>query len=237
MSLLTICQAAFVRMGLTSPSAVVTATDQQTQRVLAFAQEEGEELASRWAWQGLQREANFSTVANETQGTLASICGADFNYIVNETIWNRTQRRPIFGPKSQAEWQALKAAFVNGPWYQYRIRQNAILFTPVPGVGDQCYFEWISKNWVIKASDGTGSPIWTNDADTSYLDERLLTLGIIWRWKSAKGFDYAEDFAKYERAVADAIARDGGKPRLSLTPGSRDLYPGVIVPAGNWGTP
>lgn len=235
MSLLTICQQAFVRMGLPSPTAVTTATDAQTLRVLSFANEEGQELAARWAWQGLQREASFTTVATEQQGTLATICGADYGWIVNETIWNRTQRRPIFGPKSEAEWQALKAAFVNGPWYQFRIRQNAILFTPVPAAGDSCYFEWISKNWVIKASDGTGSTIWTADADTSYMDERLMTLGIIWRWKQARGFDYAEDFAKYERAVDDAIARDGGKPRLSLNAGANDLYPGVIVPAGNWG--
>lgn len=236
MSLLTLCQQAFVRIGLPSPSAVMTATDSQTLRVLAFANEEGQELAARWAWQGLQREANFTTVAAEQQGTLASVCGPDYGWIVNETIWNRTQRRPIFGPKSQAEWQALKAAFVNGPWYQYRIRQNAILFTPIPAAGDQCYFEWISKYWVI-TSTGGGSSTWTNDADTTYLDERLLTLGIVWRWKQAKGFDYAEDFAKYERAVADAIARDGGKPRLSLNAGANDLYPGVIVPAGNWGVP
>jgi hypothetical protein len=38
-----------------------------------------------------------------------------------------------------------------------------------------------------------------------------MTQGVIWRWKAAKGLEYAEDYNKYERLVADQMGRDGGK--------------------------
>ena len=74
----------------------------------------------------------------------------------------------------------------------------------------------------------------TADTDISKLDERLLTLGGIWRWKAAQKLDYAADQEKYELAVNDAIARDGSKPVLSLDGGGKDFFPGYLVQAGNY---
>jgi hypothetical protein len=227
MSLLTLVQDACRRVSLARPNAVMSATDEQTQQLLGLANEEGQELAARYPWQALTNQAQFFTVGTEVQGTIQALTGPGFNWILNETIWNRTQRRPIFGPQSPAKWQELKASFMNGPWIQYRIRGNQLLFLPTPAVGEDCYFEWQSKYWVQSA--GGDSFQYVNDADTSYLDERLITLGVIWRWKAAKGLEYAEDFAKYERAIGDAMNRDATKPRLNLDGGGTDLFP-----AGNW---
>ena len=75
---------------------------------------------------------------------------------------------------------------------------------------------------------------WSADDNVPLLDEDLLILGTIWRWKKLKGFEYAEDFADYERQVMDAMGRDGGKPTLSLTGSTYDIAPVVIVPSGSW---
>lgn len=229
MSLLTMMRSVFPRIGLSAPAQVVSSTDKTVQQVLALANEEGQELASRYTWQALIREATFTTVASETQGSITTIAGSDFDFILNETIWNRSLKRPVFGPKSPSEWQQLKAQFMNGPWNQYRIRGNDIIFLPVPAAGQDCYFEWYSKNWAANAST------WATDEDTSVLSERLMALGVIWRWKELKNLEYAEAFNKYERAVDDATARDGGKPTLNLGSGNVDIFPAVVVPSGNWG--
>jgi len=179
------------------------------------------------------RIGSVGIVGQQSQGTIQSICGPDFNFIVNETMWNRTQRRPVFGPKSPAEWQQLKAQFMQGPWIQYILRGNQLLMLPSPSPGFQIYFEWISKYWCTSAG-GAGQSSFQADTDVGVLDERLLTLGCIWRFKQMNKLDYAEAQDTYEAAVQDAIGRDGSKPRLNLAGAQSDIYPGVVVPAGSW---
>lgn len=230
---LQIVQAACKRIGILSPNAAVTATDQQIIQLVSLAEEEGQELATRFAWEALQVEATFNTVAAQVQTTLAAITSG-FDYIVNDTIWNRTLRRPVYGPKSQQDWQQAKANQINGPFNSFRIIADAINFYPNPVAGQTCAFEYQSRAWVNKATGGTADT-WTADADTSKLDGQLMVLGIIWRWKAAKGLDYAEDYAKYERRVTDAMGRDGGKPKLDMGGGCVDIQPVVLVPRGSFG--
>jgi hypothetical protein len=234
-TLLSIVQTIAPKFGLPSPNAAASSTDQNIQQIVAFVNEDGQELASRAAWQFLRNEATFNTVATESQGSVLTICGADFNFIVNDTFYNRSQRRPVFGPKSPQEWQNLKATFMQGPWIQYIIRGNNILFLPVPAAGQACYFEWCTDNWATDLAGVTGKPAMTVDTDIPKLDARLLALGALWRFKRAKGLDWEADFDKAEEAITDAISRDGAKPTLNLVGTQTDIYPGVIVPAGNWG--
>lgn len=237
MSLLQIVQSAAVRFGLSSPNSAASNTDLNIQQIVALVNEEGQELAARASWQELTRESSFTTVAAEAQGSITTLAGSDFSFVLNETMWNRTQRRPLFGPKSPAQWQQLQAQFVQGPWQQYRIRGNQVLFIPAPAAGQLVYFEWVSKNWATDSTGATGKTSMTADTDIGVLDERLITLGAIWRFKAAKKFDYAEDFQKYEQAVEDALARNSSKPRLNLAGTDTDYYPGVFVSAGNWMVP
>ena len=234
MSLLSMVTQVCRRIGITAPNAVYSSADPQIIQLLALANEEGEELSSRYPWQSMHKEANFTTVATERQGNMTTLTGADFRYIVNEAFYNRSLRRPVFGPLSDDQWQNLKAMQINGPWNQYRIRGNQMLFIPVPAAGQSCYFEWQSKNWCSDSTGVTTRSSWGADDDIGILDETLMLHGLVWRWKQAKGFDYSEDFAKYEALVADAESRDGGKPILTGDMNKYDVYPGVLVPSGSW---
>lgn len=177
--------------------------------------------------------ASIAMVGAQSQGDIRTLTGQDFNFIVNETMWNRSQRRPVFGPKSPAEWQQLKAQFMQGPWIQYALRGNQLLFLPVPSPGFAIYFEWISKYWAQSAL-GAGQTSMLTDTDTALVDERLLTLGALWRFKQLNKLEYAEDVDNYEKAVADSISRDGSKGRLNLAGAQTDIFPGVVVPSGSW---
>jgi hypothetical protein len=101
----------------------------------------------------------------ETQGALTTIAPG-CKFIVNDTIWNRTLRMPVFGPDGAQLWQQQKAMYYAGPWNQYRVRGGNILFVPVPTAGQSCYFEYVSQNWVTLASGGTGSAF-AADADVA----------------------------------------------------------------------
>lgn len=229
MSVLSIIKETCRRIGLTVPNAATGSADPQIIQLVAILNEEGQELAQRHEWQRLVTEATFETVADTVQTTIPS----GMKYIINDTIWNRDLRRPVFGPLTGQRWQQLKAMSMQGPWHQFRIVGNEIKFIPAPSAGQHCYYEYVSKNWVYDIV-GLGKETFTSDDDETYLDEQLLALGLKWRWKSAKGMEYAEDFNTYERRVLDAIGRDGSRDTLNMTDNRWDIYPGIVVPSGSW---
>jgi len=175
-------------------------------------------------------------VGTQTQGVMTTLAGPDFSWVLNDTMWDRTTRRPVFGPKAPAEWQQLQAQLLTGPWWQYRIRGGQLLFIPAPAVGDLIYFEWISKYWVGQAATATTgyAATWGADTDVAILDERLIALDTLWRYKRAKKLEYSEDFDIAEAAITDAMTRNASKPRLNLAGAAGDILPGVFVPAGSW---
>lgn len=215
MSFLTIVQNACLRVGLSSPNAAISNTDDNVKRMVSLATEEGEDLANLYRWQRLCNESTFVSTAAESQGAITTLAGTDFNYIANDTVWNRTKNRQMF-PCTDAEWQAMKANNVTGPYEKFRIRGNTFRVIPTMTAGETVAFEWYSKNF-CESSGGTGQSAWAADTDTGVLDEGIMTLGIIWRWKAVMGLDYSEDFSKYEVRVVNATARDGAKKRLVLS--------------------
>ena len=233
LSCLQLVQTVCKRIGIQAPTQAYTSQDQQIIQLLSLVEEEGQEQATRYPWEVLQTEATFTTLAAQVQGNINTIAPG-FDYIINDTIWNRTLRRPVYGPKSEQDWQQAKAMQINGPFNSFRIIGDVLNFYPVPVAGQTCAFEYISTNW-INTSTGSTSSAFTNDADTPRLDDQLVIMGAIWRWKAAKGLDYSEDFAKYERRIMDAMGRDAGKARLSLDGATYDIQPVVMVPRGSWG--
>lgn len=233
---LEIVQSVAKRIGINSPTSAVGNTDLQIIQLVELINEEGQELAKRHDWTVLQTEATFTTVATESQGLLETLAPA-CKFIINDTIWNRTLRRPVFGPQAPQAWQQQKAFAINGPWSSFRIRGGYLRMYPVPTAGQSCYFEYVTKNWATDTTGVTGKSSFSVDTDICLLDEQIVSLGGIWRWKQAKGFEYAEDFNKYERAVMDAMGQDGSKDWLSLTNTKYDIFPGIVVPSGSWNVP
>ena len=226
-------QTVYRRIGLNvAPVTAVTSSDLGVLQVLSFIEEEGQEQATRYAWQALQFESTFTTVATQVQTSIATLGG--FDYIINDTIWNRTLRRPVYGPKTRQDWQQAKAMQINGPFNSFRIMQGSINFYPTPPAGQACYFEYQSRNWISLVAGGTGLAF-ASDLDTPLLDDQLIILGATWRWKQSKGLDFEGDKTTYERRMIDAMGRDAGKPTLSMDGSAYDIQPVVLVPRGSWG--
>lgn len=235
MTALSIAQTVCARIGLPLPTSAVGSTDTQVLQVVALINQEGLELAQRpsYGWTFLQAEASFTTLAAESQGAIATLAPG-LRFIVNDTIWNRTLIRPIFGPLSPQRWQQLKASNVSGPWNQYRIRGANLIFIPIPAAGQNCYFEYASNNWCTDTTGAIPRSAFLQDTDLCLFSEELVTLGATWRWKSAKGLPYAEDFNTYEKQVIDAMARDGSKDILDMGGDRYTRMPGIGVPDGSW---
>ena len=236
MSVLTIIQNVCRRTGLPVPNTALGSTDNQIQQLVALLDEEGNDLAQRGSWQGLENECALTTVATESQGTIDSIATNGFRYIINETIWDRTTMLPVAGAVTPKEWQGMKAVLSNGPRYSYRFRGNQMLVNPVPPAGEAWYFEYITQNWLVSA-DGNNKAYATLDTDISLLPETLVMAGLRWRWKKEKGFEYAEDMRTYEMQVKDAMGRNGGRQNLHMDGFVRPRSPGIFIPDMSWPLP
>ncbi len=231
MSALTIVQSVCSRLGLSIPTAVFSSTDAQVIQLRNLMNEEGQELRDWAAWTKLQTEKTFTTTAAAIQ---ASAVPTDFGWYINETLWNRTRSVQYAGPTSESEWQAYQASItqVALPNGVFRFRGGNLLIYPSPTAGDNAAYEYVSLNWA-QTSGNVGLSAMTADTDTAILDEKLIALGIRWRFLKSKGLDYAEDFRTYELQKAQSLARDGGKKRISLSGGTTQRYRGNI-PEGNW---
>lgn len=237
MSLLSMMQDITDNLGLKRPTQIIGNSERDIRQLLAIANEEGEDLASRYHWQTLIREGTFTLAATANQGDINDSGGTiitdeDFQYIMNDSFWNRTDKLPIPGPLNAQDWQTLQNFTVTGPYLQYRIQQDQLLIDPTPSA-DSVGFEYVSKFW-CESSGGTGQSKWTADTDVGRLDERLMKRGIRWRWLSRHGLAYDEDMRTYEHLVANAMMRDGGKTTLRLDSEANRRVPGIFLPQGSW---
>lgn len=231
MSLLTLISEACNRLSITSPNQVVGNTDDKIIKLLALANEEGEELSERHNWSAMVSEATHSTLAAELQGVMATIA-TGFKFILPDTMWNRTTNRKIW-PVNGVEWQAYQSQNLAGPNAFFRLRAGNLYIIPTPTASQTVAFEYMSKNW-CESSAGTDRSAWAADTDVGILDEQLMRSGIIWRWKRSNGLDYAEDFNQYELRVANAITRDGAKKRINFGRPSSILGSNANVSEGSW---
>lgn len=235
MSLLTIVQKFCRRTQIPIPNTVTGSTDDQVKQVWGLLEEEGDDLAKRGAWQAITFEASLTTTATEDQGDINTIASNGFDYIKNQTFWDRTNRWIVLGPIEAPEWQSMQAWNISGPRSSYRIVRDRLLIYPTPAAGLDFRFEYVSKNWILSSDGLTYKETFTADDDNPLLIERLLLMGLRWRWKKEKGLAYQEDFATYEAQVRDALSRDAGKPILKMDSAySQVPTPGIFVPQGSW---
>ena len=233
MTLLTICQDAANEIGVPSPSAVIGSVDTTVIQLLAAANREGKSLVSGYDWQTLVKEETHTTIAAESQGAMTTIA-SDFLRFSNDTMWNRTTNRKFYGPLNNTEWQTLKGIVVNGVTNYFRIRGNLLLLNPIPTVGQSLVFEYIGKNWVDTTGDGSANATsYAADANTTVLDEDLITLGVVWRFLKQKGLPYDNQFQEYQMKLSEKQAKDGAKQIIRLT-GNYTTFLPVNEPEGNY---
>jgi hypothetical protein len=229
MTLLSMVQDACALISLPAPASAVGNTDAAIRILLSCAQREAKQLARRWTWQRLARRATFVSLNQQTQ---TNAIPADFDgRILSDTMWNVSRSRGVRGPLDPAEWQQRISSVSQGPYDAFRLVGDAILMSPKPIAGDTYSFEYMTRN-VCRSALGVEQAAWVADTDVPILDDELMLLGLVWRFKQSRGMDYAEDMRTYEIEVVQAMSRDGARRTGSLIGDedwSRPRYPSGVV--------
>jgi hypothetical protein len=200
MSLLSICQAASVEIGVDYPATIIGSGDPTARRLLRYATKVGHRLMKAFDWQVLQ--AVYSDTAGDLNGVdLAALIlasgspGPTFDRFMTDATWDRSNNRLIKGPISINEFRGLNVVSdaVTGAPEKFILRNKQMFFYPV-GVGStvDVSIEYIRGDWINQTATAFAA-----DSDTVKLDEELITLGVIYEFLKGQGLPYGDVMADY----------------------------------------
>lgn len=145
----------------------------------------------------------------------------DVDHLTPSTFWDVGQRWQLEGPLSPQDWQALKNGIIaTGPRRRYRVMDGQFFIDPVPADNNQLEYEYYSYNWAMSNIGATQSTFLA-DTDVYLLDDDTMILGLIWRFRRAKGLDYDQEYSTWQNAVDRFKSRQASAGSLLM---NRSVY-------------
>lgn len=232
MTVLSAMQSVAIRCVGQKPSSIFSATSGIALELGDLVNEAAKDILKAHDWTKLTTLASLPGDGT----TVALTLPADFDRFPKQVRIFSTQwpALPYARARDLDEWYFNQKFVYAGTPGWWLINQGKLNVYPAAPSGKNVEFYYISNN-AVTASNSTAKTSFTADDDIFNLDERLLTLDCIWRWRAQKGLEYAEHMQNAEIARSKAISDDKG-PRI-LTQGRRHLsipvaYPGTISGAG-----
>ena len=161
----------------------------------------------------------------------------DFDRMISDTNWDRTNHWRNLGTKTSQEWQWLQGGIISvGPRERYRIYNNRLrIFQALTSIYTFA-FEYVSNYWVMSSGATAGDKgAYTVDTDTAIFPDDLMLAGLKFYFLKAKKLDYAIELGEFTRALSYTKAQDVPVPAQSLAPiGMNPLVGPWSVQDGNW---
>lgn len=115
-----------------------------------------------------------------------------------------------------------------GAWTIYGGKMH---FAPAPVAGIVSVFPYIRKTYAVDSATGVAKDAFNSDTDGFPLPERLLTLGLVWRWREMKRLDDSSaDYDAFKKAISEYSAKDSGPTVIRKGGGRRFHGVGVAWP-------
>jgi hypothetical protein len=227
MSVLAAIQSASVRLNQARPQAAFPNSSQYAGEMSELANEAAIAIAKAVDWRKLHKLYVFSGT-----GQAQFPFPADYDRMpLKASMFSTRSRMPLVQARDLDHWLQLQILPVVGYPGRWIITGGHIELMPALMQAEEIKFYYITKNIVVgdKAR-------FTADNDEFMLSERLLTLGIVWRWRALKGLDYSEDMKNYDIALSEEAGRDKGSRVIAIgdprIPSGVDLaYPGTLLVA------
>ena len=184
----------------------------------------GQELIEINPWQILVKTFEFVTQDGDT-GVYP--LPSDFNYMIDQTGWDRTNRVMVGGPLSAQDWTYLQGRDLVSQTIYASFRQlegELYIFPQPPPEGLQISFEYVSRDWLKEAdSDETRDEIGAG-SNICLLPHQLVTKMLKMKWLQAKGFDFSGAALEFDTILGGRMGKDTGASVLSASNSGR-LFP------------
>ena len=225
MSVLTAIQSASVRLNQSRPGIVFSDNSQYANEMSELANEAAIAIAKAADWRKLHKLYVFSGT-----GKVEFPFPDDYDRMpLKASMFSTRSRMALVRARDIDQWLQLQILPVVGYPGRWIITGGHIEVMPALMACEEVKFYYITKN--IVEGDKT---VFTNDNDVFLLSERLLTLGLVWRWRALKGLDYSEDMKNYDVALSEEAGRDKGSRMIAIgearIPSDVSFaYPGMIA--------
>jgi len=220
MTLLSTTIRAARQCGLTPPTLVLGSGDETWLQMAEWAQEVVDDMAQRHDWRALHKTQTITGDGTTTAFTLGS---GDYARLSKMPAVTRTGSTSGFwpaGPLDPPSWIGSTSLPIQSSRPLFQIENGILTSNTAPATGDSFIVSYQSSKPIYSSSIPVTT--WLLDADTPLVPERLLLLGLVWRWKAAKGYDYAEAMSSFERAFESLASADWGLIPIETAWGSYD---------------
>lgn len=216
MTVLSVIQQAATRIGVAVPSVVFSDTGRTAVELQEAVNEAAQGVIDDYDWQALKTIATVTGDGSATDFPMA----ADYKRMLKKArLWPSEEPTvPVVFFTDADKWLEMDVSQTSEITRRAIVLGKRLYIKPAMANLATTQFVYISDRIVI--ADGFTAPTkaaFTDDADTFFLDERILKLSLIWRWKAGKGRPYADDKQAYLETI-DAVA--------GVDKGSRVLHVG-----------
>lgn len=154
-------------------------------------------MLMRYPWQKLIKQGTI-TLTSATAYDLP----ADYLELIHDTMYADTRTWGVEVDTTPETWALIGSSGSGGPTYRTRFYGDQMhVYSPNPG--DDITFEYHSK-YPVKSNGGTDQAKFLSDTDQWQLDDDLLIMDLVWRFKAVKGMDWqldASQAATYQKAL------------------------------------
>jgi hypothetical protein len=220
MTILEVARGVALKVGLTVPTVLYAATT----REMVELGECLNETAAMIAFDCGHDWTRLKTLATLTGDGAALQFSYPTDYrrmLKKATLWpSASPNTPLRHYTDTDEWLGLEVQDFQAVWGAWTLIGDYIEIrvaspTDPLALNDTVKFYYLTTKY---AADNGGTPktSFTADTDTFRLNERLLKLGAIYKWKDAKGQDYGEAQSDYETALAEQVGSDRGSKIIAV---------------------
>lgn len=200
-------------IGIGTLTQVFGSADKTMVQLQACINRTAEAIRDECDWQALQKIETITGDGLKEEFELPP----DYERMLTDSdVWpTGSPNNPMTRILTAAQWLQASIRAVDNPYGEWSIFGDRMHIRPIVPFGETAKYVYVS-NWIVKPTAGNNKPLFTSDADTFVLDERLLELGIVWNWKKSKNQAYAAELQDYETKLNRLIDKDrGAKPILS----------------------
>jgi hypothetical protein len=228
MTLLSACQEASIQLISQAPTTFFSSTGNFETELRTLANVAARAISGDHDWQALTKLHTITTGDGVTEGHSMP---PDYDRMpvkmdVHSPDWTTWRYTPARDLDQFLDFKNGLSIARPGSWIIYGDEMH---FWPVLQSGENAQFYYVSKN-IVRSESGTLKQTFTKDDDTFVLDETLLSLALIWRWRQMKRLEYAEDMANFEREFAQKSGRDRGSKILATGPSRMPANVGIAYP-------
>jgi hypothetical protein len=214
-TLLDICNRAADELSLAHQTAYVGSIVPDARTLLACANAAGRDVMRAHAWGALQTLGTIGTVP----GTATYPLAADFDRVVADTGWDRSNDWMMVGPDTPQINRYLNESGVaqTSARKRFRLQGANIVIFPTPAAIETLVYEYVSNRWAI-SNASVRQTEFSADTDTTVFDPDLLRAELKWRYLAAKGMAFDDARAEAMMIRESRIAADLGGSSMSMAP-------------------